>query len=204
MVLGSSDRSPGTRSSSGGVGRGFFGTRQQPPHVHAYSFGQDCSGSHQHTNPVQGITLFIGLQFASSPHLVLFSQCSQLGAALHGAREARGGGEGECRGQVAIKSLSTTEHPGLLSGFKTQTARVQAPRPTLFAAPNTLGHKQTFGLPQTATTPRTPSPLHPGLSLQGMIAVSPCIHKMAQNFFTSADFLFIQKLKEKEGLCACF
>lgn len=165
MVLGSHNCGSGPRCTSRGIWRGFFGTWQQPPSVHVDPLGQDCTRSHQYTDPVQRRPVFARLQFPGPAQPLVLPQCAQPGAILHGTKEESRGGEGGGGGSIKIL---TAGNPGLICGIKTEAGCLQAPRPPLVTTPHTPRHQQTLWLPWPATTPEASAALHTGLSFQDM------------------------------------
>lgn len=166
MVLGSGNGGSGTRCASGRVGGSLFGTGQQPPSVHADAVGQDCTWTHQHTDPVQRSKVPAGFQHPGSALPLILPQRAQLGAALHEGGEDSWGGAGGGRG--SLQALSPQHLRGDVSGTETEVGRVQASRPPLLTAPHAARHQQTHRLPWPVTTPKASTALLTGVSLQGM------------------------------------
>lgn len=165
MVLGSNNGGSGPRCASGRVGGSLFGTGQQPPSVHVDPVGQDCSRTHQHTDPVQWSPVPAGFQHPGSAQPLLLPQRAQSGAALHESREDSRGGAGGGRGPLqALPQYFWGDVPGT----EAEVGCVQASRPSLFAAPHTARHQPTHWLPWPVTTPEASAALHAGVSLQGM------------------------------------
>ena len=189
MVLGSCDCGSGSRCASRGVWRSFFGTGQQPPSVHVDPLGQDCTRTHQYTDPVQRRPVSARLQLPGPAQPVVVPQRAQPGAALHGTREESGGREGGA-GDGSFETLSA-DNSGNICGIKAEAGRVQAPRPPLVTAPHTPRHQQTLWLPRPATTPEASNALHKGLSLQGMMGVP----QVQYYGWISADW--------RQVVCAC-